>query len=65
MLASRLLPIRDEPAVASRWGPLEPGEMDESVGDERTLVIEVDDVVGAIQTRRTKTRCPATRRASR
>jgi aminoglycoside 6'-N-acetyltransferase len=48
--ASRLLPIRDEPAVASRWGQLEPGEMDEFVGDERTLVIEVDgEVIGAIQ----------------
>jgi aminoglycoside 6'-N-acetyltransferase len=48
--ASRLLPIRDEPAVLGRWGPLGPGEMDEFVVDERTLVIEVDDeVIGAIK----------------
>jgi aminoglycoside 6'-N-acetyltransferase len=48
--ASHLLPIRDEPAVASWWGPLEPGEMDEFVRDERTLVIEVDgEVIGAVQ----------------
>jgi aminoglycoside 6'-N-acetyltransferase len=48
--ASRLLPIRNEPAVASRWGPLEPGEMEDFVGNERTLVIEVDgEVIGAIQ----------------
>jgi aminoglycoside 6'-N-acetyltransferase len=48
--AARLLPIREEPAVASWWGPLTAGEMDEFVGDERTLVIEVDgDVIGAVQ----------------
>ena len=48
--APRLLPIRDEPAVASWWGPLEPGELDEFVRDERTLVIEIDgEVIGAIQ----------------
>jgi aminoglycoside 6'-N-acetyltransferase len=46
----RLMPIRNEPAVASRWGPLEPGEMEEFLADERTLVIEVDgEVIGAIQ----------------
>jgi aminoglycoside 6'-N-acetyltransferase len=48
--ASRLLPIRNEPAVASWWGALQPGEMEEFVEDERTLVIEVDgEVIGAIQ----------------
>jgi aminoglycoside 6'-N-acetyltransferase len=48
--ASRLLPIRGEPAVVSRWGHLEPGEMDAFVEDERTLVVEVDgEVIGAIQ----------------
>lgn len=48
--ASRLAPIRDEPEVASRWGRLEPGEMEEFVADDRTLVVEADgQVVGAIQ----------------
>jgi aminoglycoside 6'-N-acetyltransferase len=48
--ASRLLPIREEPAVTTWWGHLEPGEMDEFVRDERTLVIEVDgEVIGAMQ----------------
>ena len=48
--AERLTEIRDEPEVASRWGRFEPGEMDEFVADERTLVIEADGaVIGAIQ----------------
>ena len=48
--AARLLPIRNEPAVTSWWGPLVPGEMDDFVQDERTLVIEADgEVIGAIQ----------------
>jgi aminoglycoside 6'-N-acetyltransferase len=48
--ASRLLPIREEPGVTTWWGHLEPGEMDEFVRDERTLVIELDgEVIGAIQ----------------
>ena len=48
--ASRLLPIREEPAVASRWGTLEAGEIDTFVREERTLVIEADgEVIGAVQ----------------
>jgi aminoglycoside 6'-N-acetyltransferase len=48
--AARLARIREEPEVASRWGPLEPGELEEFVADERTLVIEADGrVIGAIQ----------------
>ena len=48
--ASRLLSIREESAVTRWWGHLEPGEMDEFVRDERTLVIETDgEAVGAIQ----------------
>src|ERR687891_229161 len=48
--ASRLLPIREEPSVTRWWGNLEPGEMDEFLRDERTLVIEVEgEVVGAMQ----------------
>jgi aminoglycoside 6'-N-acetyltransferase len=46
----RLEPIRNEPEVVRSWGELEPGEMDEFVVDEKTLVIEVEgEVVGAIQ----------------
>src|SRR5688572_6994900 len=42
--------IRDEPAVAERWGLLEPGELEEFVRDEHSFAIEVDgQVVGAIQ----------------
>ena len=47
---SRLQEIRDEPEVASRWGELEPGELEGFVDDELTLVIEVEgEVLGAIQ----------------
>ena len=46
----RLRSIRDEPEVASRWGRLEPGELEEFVADAGTLVIEADGaVIGAIQ----------------
>jgi aminoglycoside 6'-N-acetyltransferase len=42
--------IRDESAVAQRWGHLEPGELEEFIRDEHSLAIEVDgEVVGAIQ----------------
>lgn len=42
--------IRGEPAVAERWGHLDPGELEEFVRDERSFAIVVDgDVVGAIQ----------------
>jgi aminoglycoside 6'-N-acetyltransferase len=48
--ASRLLPIREEEAVTTWWGHLEPGELDAFVRDERTLVIELGaEVIGAIQ----------------
>jgi aminoglycoside 6'-N-acetyltransferase len=48
--ASRLSSIREEPAVTKWWGRLEPGEMDEFVSDERTLVIETEgEVIGAMQ----------------
>jgi len=48
--AAPLERIRDEPEVVSRWGRLEPGELEEFLADERTLVIEVDgEVIGAIQ----------------
>lgn len=42
--------IRDEPAVAQRWGLLDPGELEEFVFDEHSFAIEVDGaIVGAIQ----------------
>ena len=48
--AARLGPIRDEPQVVSRWGRLEPGELQGFLADHGTLVIEVDgEVIGAIQ----------------
>ena len=48
--AARLALIRDEPEVMSRWGRLEPGEMEEFLESERTLVIEADgEVIGAMQ----------------
>jgi RimJ/RimL family protein N-acetyltransferase/SAM-dependent methyltransferase len=48
--AALLEPIRDEPEVTSRWGRLEPGEIDAFVAQETTLVIEADgEVIGAIQ----------------
>jgi aminoglycoside 6'-N-acetyltransferase len=47
---AHLAPIRNEPEVVRWWSELEPGELDEFVADERTLVVEVEgDVVGAIQ----------------
>jgi aminoglycoside 6'-N-acetyltransferase len=48
--AARLRPIRDEPAGTSRWGRLEPGELEAFVADERSFVVELDgEVIGAIQ----------------
>ena len=48
--AAALEPIRNQPQVVRWWGELEPGELDEFVAQETTLVIEVDGVVvGAIQ----------------
>lgn len=48
--AARLASIRNEPEVATRWGILEPGEMEEFVADERSFVIEADgEVIGAVQ----------------
>jgi aminoglycoside 6'-N-acetyltransferase len=48
--AARLRPIRDEPEVTSRWGRLEPGELEAFVADERSFVVELgDEVIGAIQ----------------
>jgi aminoglycoside 6'-N-acetyltransferase len=48
--AERLDPIRNEPEVLRWWSHLEPGEMEEFVVDEHSLVIEVDGaVIGAIQ----------------
>jgi aminoglycoside 6'-N-acetyltransferase len=47
---AHLISIRNEPEVVRWWSTLGPGEMEEFVADERTLVIEVaGDVVGAIQ----------------
>ena len=48
--AERLNPIRNEPEVLRWWGHLEPGEMEEFVAEDHSLVIEVDgEVIGAIQ----------------
>jgi hypothetical protein len=48
--AARLRPIRDEPAVTSRWGRLEPGELEAFVAGERSFVVELEgEVIGAIQ----------------
>ena len=48
--AAVLTPIRNEPEVVRWWGALGPGEMDEFVAEEGTLVIEADgEIVGAIQ----------------
>jgi aminoglycoside 6'-N-acetyltransferase len=48
--AALLDPIRNEPEVLRWWSHLEPGEMDEFVADEHSLVIEVGgEVVGAVQ----------------
>ena len=48
--AARLISIRNEPEVVRWWGDLGPGEMEDFVADERTLVIEITgDVVGALQ----------------
>jgi aminoglycoside 6'-N-acetyltransferase len=48
--AALLDPIRNEPEVLRWWSHLEPGEMDEFVADEHSLVIEVDgEIVGAVQ----------------
>ena len=48
--AALLGPIRNEPEVVRWWSHLEPGEMDEFVADEHSLVIEVDgEVIGATQ----------------
>jgi aminoglycoside 6'-N-acetyltransferase len=48
--AALLTPIRNEPEVVRWWSHLEPGEMDEFVADEHSLVIEVDgEVIGATQ----------------
>ena len=48
--AGRLNPIRNEPEVLRWWGYLEPGEMEEFVAEDHSLVIEVDgEVIGAIQ----------------
>jgi aminoglycoside 6'-N-acetyltransferase len=48
--AAILTPIRNEPEVLRWWSHLEPGEIDEFVADEHSLVIEVaGEVVGAAQ----------------
>ena len=48
--AARLRPIRDEPALTSRWGRLEPGELEAFVTDQRSFVVELGgEVIGAIQ----------------
>jgi aminoglycoside 6'-N-acetyltransferase len=48
--AALLTPIRNEPEVLRWWSHLAPGEMDEFVADEHSLVIEVDgEVIGAVQ----------------
>ena len=48
--AERLNPIRNEPEVLRWWSHLAPGEMEEFVADEHSLVIEVDgEVIGAVQ----------------
>jgi aminoglycoside 6'-N-acetyltransferase len=48
--ADRLRSIREEPEVARWWGSLEPGEIEQVVADDTTLVIEFEgEVVGAVQ----------------
>ena len=48
--AERLRSIRQEPEVARWWGSLGPGEIEQVVADQKTLVIESEgEVVGAIQ----------------
>ena len=48
--ADRLTPIRNEPEVLRWWSHLAPGEMEEFVADEHSLVMEVDgEVIGALQ----------------
>jgi aminoglycoside 6'-N-acetyltransferase len=48
--AGRLTSIRNEPEVLRWWSHLEPGEMEEFVRDERSLVIELEgEVIGAVQ----------------
>jgi aminoglycoside 6'-N-acetyltransferase len=48
---ARLSSIRREPGVASRWGVLDEGEIEqEFVGNDKVFVVETEDeVIGAIQ----------------
>jgi aminoglycoside 6'-N-acetyltransferase len=47
---SQLTSIRSESEVEARWGRLDPGEMEEFVADEKSLVIETaGEVIGAVQ----------------
>lgn len=46
----RITEIRHEPAVLDRWGVPEPGELEDFLGEETTLVIQVEgQPIGAIQ----------------
>jgi len=45
-----LTAIRNETGVAAWWGDVEPGEIEEAVGDDHVFVIESDgELIGAIQ----------------